>query len=86
MIRTEHDGLDADHGDRSAGKTAADEGRRAADAGAGAAQEIGMAALDLAQRARAAGLTTLGYLLEGVALEAGTEAAARQWPLDRPGE
>ena len=46
------------------------------------AEDIGMAALELAKRARAAGLTTIGYLLESVALEAGTEAAARQWPTD----
>ena len=43
---------------------------------------IGVTALDLAQRASAAGLTTLAFLLENAALEAGTEAAARQWPSD----
>jgi len=48
--------------------------------GAQVAEEIGMAVLDLAERARAAGLTKIGYLLESVALEAGTEAAARRWP------
>jgi hypothetical protein len=46
------------------------------------AEDIGMAALDLAERARAAGLTTIGYLLESVALEAGTQAAAARWPSD----
>jgi hypothetical protein len=30
-------------------------------------------------------LTTIGYLLENVALEAGAEAAARQWPTDASG-
>jgi hypothetical protein len=38
-----------------------------------------MAALRLAKRARAAGLTAAGHLLETAALEAGAEAAARQW-------
>jgi hypothetical protein len=47
------------------------------------AEDIGMAALDLAKRARDAGLTAVGYLLESVALEAGAEAASRQWPPDR---
>jgi hypothetical protein len=46
------------------------------------AEEIGIAALDLAQRANAAGLSTLGFLLEGVALEAGAEAVTRRWPTD----
>jgi hypothetical protein len=46
------------------------------------AEEIGITALDLAKRAYDAGLTTLGFLLESVALEAGSEAAARQWPAD----
>jgi hypothetical protein len=46
------------------------------------AKDIGMVALDLAKQARAAGLTTIGYLLETVALEAGAEAATRQWPAD----
>ena len=46
------------------------------------AEDIGTAALDLAKRARAAGLTAVGYLLECVALEAGTEAIARRWPSD----
>jgi len=44
-----------------------------------------MAVLDLAERARAAGLTTIGYLLESVALEAGTQAAAARWPSDGSG-
>jgi hypothetical protein len=46
------------------------------------AEEIGLAALDLAKRANGAGLTTLGFLLENAALEAGAEAAARKWPAD----
>jgi hypothetical protein len=46
------------------------------------AEEIGLAALDLAKRANSAGLTTLGFLLENAALEAGAEAAARKWPAD----
>lgn len=37
------------------------------------AEGIGMAALDLAERARAAGLNTTGYLLECAALAAGNE-------------
>src|SRR5579863_2805937 len=48
------------------------------------AEAIGMAALELAQRARAAGLTTLGFMLESVALEAGAESSAQQWPADSP--
>ncbi len=46
------------------------------------AEDIGIAALGLAKLAREAGLTTIGYLLETVALEAGAEAATRQWPAD----
>ncbi len=46
------------------------------------AEDIGIAALKLAKRARDAGLSTLGHLLETVALEAGAEAATRQWPAD----
>ena len=46
------------------------------------AEDLGIAALELARRAHAAGLTTIGYLLETVALEAGAEAATRQWPAD----
>lgn len=52
--------------------------------GAKTAEDIGIAALKLAKRARDAGLTTIGYLLETVALEAGAEAATRQWPADIP--
>jgi hypothetical protein len=48
------------------------------------AEEIGMAALDMAERANAAGLPTLVFLLESVALEAGSQAAALQWPDDAP--
>ena len=46
------------------------------------AEDIGIAVLELADRARDAGLSSIGYLLEMVALEAGAEAAARQWPAD----
>lgn len=46
------------------------------------AEDIGAAALELATRAHAAGLPTIGFLLESVALEAGTEAATRRWPAD----
>jgi hypothetical protein len=46
------------------------------------AEDIGLAALDLAKWARAAGLATVGHLLENVALEAGAEATARRWPAD----
>jgi len=49
------------------------------------AEHIGVVALKLAKLARAAGLTTLGHLLECVALEAGAEAVARQWPADLSG-
>jgi hypothetical protein len=46
------------------------------------AEDIGIAVLELADRARDAGLSSIGYLLEMVALEAGAEAAARQWPVE----
>jgi hypothetical protein len=46
------------------------------------AEDIGIAALELAKQARDAGLTTIGYLLESVALEAGAEAATRRWPAE----
>ncbi len=46
------------------------------------AEDIAAAALDLAKRAREAGLTTVGYLLETVALEAGAEAVTARWPAD----
>lgn len=48
------------------------------------AEEIGMEALGMAQWARAAGMPTLGYLLETVALEAGAQVSALQWPNDAP--
>jgi len=48
------------------------------------AEELGMEALGMAKWARAAGLTTLGFLLESAALEAGTQAAALRWPSDTP--
>jgi len=57
---------------------------RAASDSATIAEDIGIAALGLAKRAHAAGLTSIGYLLETVAIEAGAEAAARQWPADAP--
>ncbi len=48
------------------------------------AEQIGMEALGMAKWARAAGLTTLGFLLESAALEAGAQVAALQWPDDAP--
>lgn len=45
-------------------------------------EDIANAALALADRARAGGFPTLGFLLESAALEAGAEAAARRWPSD----
>ena len=48
------------------------------------AEEIGLEALGMAKWARAAGLTTLGFLLESAALEAGAQVAAMQWPEDAP--
>jgi len=50
--------------------------------GAEIAEDIGIAVLGLAKLAREAGLTSIAYLLESVALEAGAEAATRQWPAD----
>jgi hypothetical protein len=49
---------------------------------AAVAEQIGLTALALAREANGAGLTTLGFLLESAALEAGAEAAARRWPAD----
>lgn len=46
------------------------------------AEDIGIAVLELADRARDAGLSSIGYLLEMVALEAGAQAATRQWPIE----
>lgn len=46
------------------------------------AEEIGMEALDMAKRAQEAGLPTLGFLLEAVALEASAQADAARWPSD----
>lgn len=43
---------------------------------AAVAEQIGFAALALAKEANRAGLTTLGFLLESAALEAGAEAAS----------
>lgn len=48
------------------------------------AEQLGMEALDMAKRARDAGLATLGFLLENAALEAGAQVAALQWPEDAP--
>jgi hypothetical protein len=48
------------------------------------AEELAMASLELAKRARAAGFTGISYLLETAALQAGTEAAARHWLANRP--
>jgi len=48
------------------------------------AEEIGIEALGMAKWARAAGLTTLGFLLESAALEAGAHVAALQTAEDPP--
>jgi hypothetical protein len=64
------------------GGAADDRGKPHADDSAEIAEEIGFAALELAKRANAAGLMTIGYLLESAALEAGAEAAERQSPID----
>lgn len=47
-----------------------------------AAEDISWSALELAQRARAAGLTALCDLLESAALNAAAEAATARWPQD----
>jgi hypothetical protein len=77
----------ASSGGYSAGQAVDQEaaGAMAADDSAKIAEDIGIAALALAQRAHAAGLQTLGFLLESVALEAGAEAAATQLPADAIG-
>jgi hypothetical protein len=46
------------------------------------AHELAIEALGLAKSARAVGLTSVGFLLESAALEAGAQAAAMQWPDD----
>ena len=46
------------------------------------AVNIGMDALDLAKRARAAGLASVAHMLETAALQAGSEASAARWPSD----
>jgi len=46
------------------------------------AEDISWQALELAEQARAAGLTELCHLLESVALSAAAEAAASRWPED----
>jgi hypothetical protein len=43
---------------------------------------LAIEALGLAKSARAVGLTSVGFLLESAALEAGAQAAAMQWPED----
>jgi hypothetical protein len=43
---------------------------------------IGTDALALAKRARAIGMNAVAHLLESAALQAGSEAAAAQWPTD----
>ena len=67
---------------------AASQGKRAEQAVPGGkaitAEEIAVASLELAKRARAAGLTGISYLLETAALQAGAEAAAGRWPADAP--
>jgi hypothetical protein len=45
---------------------------------------IGTEALELAKRARAAGLASVAHLLEAAALQAGSDATVAQWPTDRP--
>ena len=46
------------------------------------AEEIGIAVFELLALARAAGLTSVGHLLELAALEAGAQAATPQIPPD----
>ena len=46
------------------------------------AEELAIEALGMAKWARAVGLTSVGFLLESAALEAGAQAAAMQWPED----
>jgi hypothetical protein len=45
-----------------------------------AAEHIGLTTLQLAQQARAAGLTVVCYLLETAALTAAADAVSSQWP------
>ena len=79
MSRADGNRLRADgRGDRRAGKPARNHVK--------VAEDIGMAALRLAKRARAAGLTAAGHLLETAALEAAAEAAARQWRAEVSGK
>ena len=73
----------SDCGERAAGAAAdAAPGKSARDDDAKFVEDIGVAALALADRARAGGFSTLGFLLESAALEAGAAAAARRWPSD----
>lgn len=51
-------------------------------AGAKIAEDIALGALRLADRARNAGLSSVGHILETAALEASAEASARRWPSD----
>jgi hypothetical protein len=46
------------------------------------AEEIGLKALELADRARSAGLTVLCQLLESAALTAAADGLAAEWPAD----
>jgi hypothetical protein len=46
------------------------------------AHELAIEALGMAKSARAVGLTSVGFLLESAALEAGAQAAVMQWPED----
>jgi cytochrome oxidase assembly protein ShyY1 len=46
------------------------------------AEQISWQVLDLAQQARAAGLTELCHLLESAALSAAADAEAGRWPRD----
>lgn len=50
---------------------------------ANVAEEISLQVLDLAQRARAAGLTELCQALESVALSAAAEAETTRWPQEQ---
>jgi len=60
----------------------ADDGVAASFDTARIAEEIAMEALGMAKWARAAGMPTLGFLLESAALEAGAQLAALQWSQD----
>jgi hypothetical protein len=74
----------ADRG-KSAGNARSGNASASAKESALVAEEIGDTALILAKAAHDAGLTSVAYLLESVALEAGAEAVARRWPEDLTG-